>query len=58
MVGSLEETDTATIADVLRAIFRQDAESAVQAMLQFTTSGETDEYSASHEVADYIAFDA
>ena len=59
MVGSLEETDTATIADVLRAIFRQDAESAVQAMLQFTTSGETDEYSALvHEVADYIAFDA
>ncbi|HPX42048.1 MAG TPA: hypothetical protein PLF51_16555, partial [Candidatus Hydrogenedentes bacterium] len=36
-----------------------DAESAVQAMLQFTTSGETDEYSALvHEVADYIAFDA
>ncbi len=59
MVGSLEETDTATIADVLRAIFRQDAESAVQAMLQFTTSGETDDYSALvHEVADYIAFDA
>ncbi len=59
MVGSLEEADTATIADVLRAIFRQDAESAVQAMLQFTTSGEIDEYGALvHEVADYIAFDA
>ncbi len=59
MVGSLEETDTATIADVLRAIFRQDAASAVQAMLQFTTSGESEDYAALvHEVADYIAFDA
>ncbi|MFO7974178.1 MAG: AarF/ABC1/UbiB kinase family protein, partial [Candidatus Hydrogenedentota bacterium] len=59
MVGSLERTDTMAMADVLRAIFRQDAEAAVQAMLQFTTSGEVDNYAALvHEVADYIAFDA
>jgi ubiquinone biosynthesis protein len=59
MVGSLEETDTANIADVLRAIFRQDAAAAVQAMLQFTTSGEAENHAALvHEVADYIAFDA
>ena len=59
MVGSLEESDTVAIADVLRAIFRQDAASAVEGMLQFTTSGETDDYGVLvHEVADYIAFDA
>ncbi len=59
MVGSLEESDTVAIADVLRAIFHQDAEAAVQAVLQFTTSGEVGDHSALvHEVADYIAFDA
>lgn len=59
MVGSLERSDTMAMADVLRAIFQQDAEAAVQAVLQFTTSGDVDNYGALvHEVADYIAFDA
>ncbi|MEA3365975.1 MAG: AarF/UbiB family protein, partial [Candidatus Hydrogenedentes bacterium] len=59
MVGSLEESDTMAMADVLRAIFRHDADAAVQTMLQFTTSGDVDNYGALvHEVADYIAFDA
>ncbi len=59
MVGSLERTDVIVMADLLRAIFQENAEQCVQALLAFTTAGDLDNREALvHEVAEYIAFDA
>lgn len=59
MVGSLEQADTVAMADLLRAILREDAEGTVRALVSFTTAGDIENPDAMiHEVADYIAFDA
>ncbi|MBN2311890.1 MAG: AarF/ABC1/UbiB kinase family protein [Candidatus Hydrogenedentes bacterium] len=59
MVGHLERTDVVAMADLLRAIFREDSEACVRAVLAFTTAGDVEDRDAlEHEMAEYIAFDA
>ena len=59
MVGHLERTDTSNLADLLHAMFRENAGDCVNAMLMLTTTGEAeDRQSLEHQVADFIAFES
>lgn len=59
MIGHLERPDVMAIADLFRAIFDDDPETCVQAMLNFTTAPDlVDRGVLVHEVADFIAFEA
>lgn len=59
MVGYLERTDVHAIADLLWAVFHEDTQACLEAMLLFTASGETDRTAAlEREVADYVVFEA
>ncbi len=58
MVGHLERTDAAAMADLLYAIFHEDTVACVDALLTLTTSPEPeDRKTLEHEVADFIAFE-
>ncbi|NUM89191.1 MAG: phosphotransferase [Bdellovibrionales bacterium] len=59
MVGHLEPTDVYAMADLLRAVFEEDSQRCVEALLTFTVSGEIeDRAELEHDVAEYIAFEA
>ncbi|MFO7776585.1 MAG: AarF/ABC1/UbiB kinase family protein [Candidatus Hydrogenedentota bacterium] len=59
MVGHLERPDVQAIAELLRSIFQDDPEGCVQVMLRFTTTADmVDRTALTHEVADFIAFEA
>jgi len=59
MAGHLERTDVAAVADLLLAIFHQDAAECVDAILTLTTGHEPPNRSTlEHEIAEFIAFEA
>ena len=59
MAGHLEKTDVAAVADLLLAIFHQDARECAAAALTLTTGQEPSNRDAfEHELADFIAFEA
>lgn len=59
MVGHLEHTDVLAMADLLRAVVNEDANTCVRSLLLFTSSGEVEDYdSLVHQIADYITFEA
>ncbi|MBM3288641.1 MAG: AarF/ABC1/UbiB kinase family protein [Candidatus Hydrogenedentes bacterium] len=59
MVGHLERADVHAMADLLRAVFDQDAQRCAAALLAFTKTGEVADPAAfAHEVASYLAFEA
>ncbi|MFP4192971.1 MAG: ABC1 kinase family protein, partial [Candidatus Hydrogenedentota bacterium] len=59
MVGHLERPDVQAIAELLRSIFHDDPDGCVHALLTFTTTAEmVDRTALTHEVADFIAFEA
>ncbi len=59
MVGHLESADVGAMADLLRAVFEEDAERCTDALLAFTTTGEAEDRAALvHDIAEYIAFEA
>ncbi len=59
MAGHLERSDTAAIADLLLAIFHQDASECVEAILALASEGEVDDREhLEHEIAEFIAFEA
>ncbi|NIA12764.1 MAG: hypothetical protein GWP08_01695 [Nitrospiraceae bacterium] len=58
MAGHLEGTDAAVLADLLYAVFRENAEACVDALLMLTTGEPESRQALEHEVASYIAFEA
>ena len=59
MVGRLEEADASAMADLLRAVFQEDSEGCVQALLVLTAGTEpVDTDALVHEVNEYLAFEA
>lgn len=59
MAGHLEPMDVHAMADLLRAVFEENSQRCVQALLSFTTTGDADDLaSLEHDVAQYIAFEA
>jgi ubiquinone biosynthesis protein len=59
MAGHLERADVAELSDLFLAIFHQDAEECVAAVLNLTNGEPPDDSSAlEHEIADFIAFEA
>jgi ubiquinone biosynthesis protein len=59
MAGHLERSDTAAIADLLLAIFHQDASECVEAILALASEGDVDDREhLEHEIAEFIAFEA
>jgi ubiquinone biosynthesis protein len=59
MAGHLERADTSAIADLLLAIFHQDASECVEAILALASEGDVeDRERLEHEVAEFIAFEA
>lgn len=59
MAGHLEKTDGAAVADLLLALFHQDAHECTSAALVLTTGAEPRNREAlEHEIADFIAFEA
>jgi len=58
MIGHIERTDGAAMADLLRAMFREDARASVNAILMLTTTDEPEDLDAlEHEMADFMAFE-
>jgi ubiquinone biosynthesis protein len=58
MVGHLERGDVIAMADLLRSVMNEDAESCARRLVSFTTAGDVDEPEhLTHEIADYIAFE-
>ena len=58
MVGHLERTDAAAMADLLWAEFHEDAKRCVDALLLLTTSPDPeDRQTLEHEVSEFIAFE-
>lgn len=59
MVGHLERGDAASMVDLLRAVFEEDAEACVRSLLTLTTTIDVDDrIGLEHEVSDFIAFRA
>lgn len=59
MAGHLDKTDVAAVADLLLAMFHQDAHECTSAALLLTTGAEPrDRDALEHEIADFIAFEA
>lgn len=59
MVGHLERGDAASMVDLLRAVFEEDAEACVRSLLTLTTTIDVDDRNGlEHEVSDFIAFRA
>lgn len=59
MVGHLDRSDVLAMADLLRAVVHEDAGGAARALLAFTEQGDVeDESLLTHEIAEYIAFEA
>ncbi|HEX72748.1 MAG TPA: AarF/ABC1/UbiB kinase family protein [Candidatus Hydrogenedentes bacterium] len=59
MAGYLERTDVTAIADLFLAIFHEDSEECVEAILNLSAEGGPDDRTAlEHEIADFIAFEA
>ncbi len=59
MVGHLGLSDVEAMADLLRAVMEQDAETCVRITRDFTTSGYLeDPRTLQHEIAEYLAFEA
>ncbi|MFP4499709.1 MAG: ABC1 kinase family protein [Candidatus Hydrogenedentota bacterium] len=59
MVGHLEKTDVAALADLFLAIFHEDSVETANALLLLTAGGEPENMEGlRHEVADFIAFEA
>lgn len=59
MVGHLERTDVVAMADLLKAVFDNDTDECVRAMLAFTVSGDVEDVDAlKRHVSEYLAFEA
>lgn len=59
MVGHLEKTDVAAVAELLLAIFHQDAHECARAAMTLMSGDEPRNWDAfEHEIADLIAFEA
>ncbi|NUM56047.1 MAG: AarF/ABC1/UbiB kinase family protein [Candidatus Hydrogenedentes bacterium] len=59
MVGHLERADVHAMADLLRAVFDEDAVRCATALLAFTKGGDVEDPTAFvHEIAAYLAFEA
>ncbi len=59
MAGHLEKADVAAFADLFLAIFQGDSHACVEAILNLTTQAEpTSPETLTHEIADFIAFEA
>jgi ubiquinone biosynthesis protein len=59
MVGHLEAADVVALAELLRAIFQNDPENCVTALLAFTTAGDVyDLDSFRYAMGEFIAFEA
>ncbi len=59
MVGHLERGDAASMVDLLRSVFEEDASACVRALLMLTTTRDPqDPVGLEHEVSDFIAFRA
>ena len=59
MVGHLERSDVVALAELLRAVFENDPERCVQALLGFTAAGDVyDRDSFRHAIGEFIAFEA
>lgn len=57
MVGHLEKTDAAALADLLYAVFREDSEACVNALVVVTMGEPGDRRALEHDMADFIAFE-
>jgi ubiquinone biosynthesis protein len=58
MVGHIEQPDVAAIADLLRAMFREDAAACVDAILALSLSEDfTDRTALEYEMAEFLAFE-
>ena len=58
MVGYLERSDAATLADVFRAMFREDVRSFLDGLIILSDQGEPENRKAlEHELAEFIAFE-
>jgi len=59
MAGHVEHTDGIAFAELLLAIFREDADACINAMLPLTMTGECENRARlHHEIADFLAFEA
>lgn len=59
MVGHLEAADVVALAELLRAIFQNDPENCVYALLSFTTAGDVYDLDAfRYAIGEFIAFEA
>lgn len=59
MVGHLERGDAASMVDLLRSVFEEDASACVRSLLMLTTTPDPqDPVGLEHEVSDFIAFRA
>ncbi|GJM26991.1 MAG: ubiquinone biosynthesis protein UbiB [Phycisphaerae bacterium] len=59
MVGHLERGDAASMVDLLRSVFEEDASACVRSLLMLTTTRDAqDPVGLEHEVSDFIAFRA
>ena len=57
MVGHLERTDAAILADLLHGVFREDVRCSVDALLMLSTGEPRDREALEHEAADFLAFE-
>jgi len=57
MVGHLERTDAAVLADLLLGVFREDTKSCVDALLMLSAGEPRDREALEHEAADFLAFE-
>ena len=58
MVGHIERIDVAAIADLLRAMFQDNAAACVEAILALTVTDElADRAALEHDMADFLAFE-
>lgn len=59
MAGHLEESDVRAFSDILLAIFSEDTDACLDAVLQLTSADEPrDRILLAHEISEYIAFEA
>ncbi len=58
MAGNLERRDVTAMAELLRALFRDDAADAARALLLFTTTTDLENWEGfRHELAEFMAFE-
>ncbi len=57
MVGHIERTDAAVLADLLYAVFREDSPGCVNALVMLALGEPKDRQALEHEIASFIAFE-